>query len=54
MRKVREFPTEWTIPDPVEDSDTSGEEQQPDVPEPQAAAPVKDEIRLVPKAGSAR
>jgi hypothetical protein len=54
MRKVMEFPTEWTIPDPIEDSDTSVEEQQPGVPDPQGAAPVKDEVRLVPKAGSAR
>jgi hypothetical protein len=45
MRKVMEFPTEWTMADPAEDPDIKLEEQLATSKQPRAAAP-KDEIRL--------
>jgi len=45
MRKVMEFPTEWTMPDPAEDADTKPEERVAASQQPRAATP-KDEIRM--------
>lgn len=46
MAKVKEFPTEWTLPDPVEDRDDEPEGQAPGPRQGQAVAPVRHEPPL--------
>ena len=51
MRKVMEFPTEWTMPDPAGNRDNSPEEENSVPQQSPAVTPAKDQPSLA--AGSA-
>ena len=47
MRQKCDFPTEWAIPDPIEEVDTTESEGPQDPPTPKAAKPEPEEVRSV-------